>query len=82
MSRTTTSPLQRNRKANNELLQKGLMLAFIGLAVLVGPHFMAPSNLRDVVASSAAVGWFAVVLGGAFVVRYAVRRSQGNVSKP
>lgn len=80
-SSTPTSP-QRSNKANNELLQKGLMLVCIGLAVLVGPHFMAPSGMRDVIASSAAVGWFAVVLGGAFVVRYALRRQQGNAPKP
>jgi uncharacterized membrane protein HdeD (DUF308 family) len=61
-------------KANSELLQKGLLLAFIGLAVLIGPAFMAPSGLRNMVASSAVVGWFALVLGGAFVVLYALRR--------
>jgi hypothetical protein len=61
-------------KANSELLQKGLLLAFIGLAVLIGPAFMAPSGLRDMVASSALVGWFALVLGGAFAVLYALRR--------
>lgn len=74
MSRTSPPSPPHSHKANNELLQKGLMLVFIGLAVLVGPHFMAPSSMRDVIASSAAVGWFAVVLGGAFVVRYALRR--------
>jgi hypothetical protein len=61
-------------KAHSELLQKGLLLAFIGLAVLIGPAFMAPSGLRDMVASSAVVGWFALVLGGAFVVLYVLRR--------
>ena len=82
MSRTTSSSPQRSHKAGNELLYKGLMLICIGLAVLVGPNFMAPSNMRDVIASSAAVGWFAVVLGGAFAVRYAVYRQQGRGSRP
>jgi uncharacterized membrane protein HdeD (DUF308 family) len=61
-------------KASNELLQKGILLVLIGLAVLIGPAFMAPSGLRDIVASSALVGWFALVLGGAFAVLYALRR--------
>lgn len=61
-------------KANNELLQKGILLGFIGLAVLIGPTFMAASSLRDVVASSAVVGWFSLVLGGGFVVLYGLRR--------
>jgi uncharacterized membrane protein HdeD (DUF308 family) len=61
-------------KTNSELLQKGILLVFIGLAVLIGPQFMAPSGVRDMVASSALVGWFALVLGGAFGVLYALRR--------
>ncbi len=74
MPRITPPSAPRNNKANNELLQKGILLAFIGLAVLIGPAFMAPSGMRDTVASSAVVGWFALVLGGAFVVLYVVRR--------
>ena len=38
--------------ASTEWLHKGLMLLFIGLAVLVGPVFMSPSALRDTVAAS------------------------------
>jgi VIT1/CCC1 family predicted Fe2+/Mn2+ transporter len=68
------SPAPHSPKANSELLQKSVFLLFIGLAVLIGPHFMAPSGLRDMVASSAVVGWFALVLGGAFGVLYGLRR--------
>lgn len=60
--------------ASTEWLHKGLMLLFIGLAVLVGPVFMSPSALRDTVAASSPVGWFAVVLSGAFVLLHARRR--------
>jgi hypothetical protein len=69
-----TPKSKKNAKADNELLQKGLLLVFIGLAVLIGPMFMAPSGMRDVVAASAAVGWFSAVLGGGFIVRYGQRR--------
>ena len=78
MSRITPPASPRGNKANSELLQKGLLLAFIGLAVLVGPAFMGPSGMRDMVARSAVVGWFALVLGGAFVVLYGVRRRAGR----
>jgi len=61
-------------RADKVLLHKGLLLVIIGLAVLVGPMFMAPSGMRDVVAASAAVGWFSAVLGGGFIVRYGQRR--------
>jgi uncharacterized membrane protein HdeD (DUF308 family) len=66
------------RKANNELLQKGVLIALIGLAVLVAPLFMAASPVREVIASSAVVGWFALVLGAAFVALYLRRRASTN----
>ncbi len=73
-----TPSRQRAARANHELLHKGLLLVFMGLAVLVGPRFMAPSGMRDVVASSAAVGWFSAVLGVGFIVRYGQRRRAGT----
>ena len=60
--------------ASTEWLHKGLMLLFIGLAVLVGPVFMSPSSLRATVSAASPVGCFAVVLGGAFVLLPARRR--------
>jgi uncharacterized membrane protein HdeD (DUF308 family) len=66
------------RKAHNELLQKGILIALIGLAVLIAPAFMAASPVREVIASSAVVGWFALVLGAAFVVLYLRRRASGD----
>jgi hypothetical protein len=68
-------------KASNELLQKGILLVFIGLAVLMGPRFMAPSGMRDVVASSAVMGWFALVLGGGFMLLYGLRRRDAAQSR-
>lgn len=62
------------KQADRELLYKGVFIALIGLAVLVSPAFMTASGLRDVVASSSLVGWFSLVLGGAFIVQYGLRR--------
>lgn len=74
MTRNSRAATQPNPKADRVLLHKGVLLAFIGLAVLIGPLFMAPSGMRDMVASSAVVGWFALVLGTAFAVLYGLRR--------
>jgi len=74
MTRNARAATHPNPRAHRELLHKGVLLAFIGLAVLVGPLFMAPSGIRDMVASSAVVGWFALVLGTAFGVLYGLRR--------
>jgi len=60
--------------ADNDLLWKGVICAAIGLAVLLSPYFMKSSALIAVVSGSALVGWFALVLGCAFVVQYLLRR--------
>lgn len=60
--------------ADKDLLSKGLLIAFIGLAVLVSPYFISSPALREVVARSSLVGWFALVLGAAFIVRWALAR--------
>ena len=62
------------KKADAELLFKSILCALIGLAVLLAPSFMAASGFRATVASASLVGWFALVLGCAFGVLYAVRR--------
>jgi hypothetical protein len=59
-----------SRKQNTDVLQRGIMCTLIGLAVLLGPTFMAPSGMRDMVAQSSLVGWFALVLGVAFLGLY------------
>lgn len=74
----TQHPSPSRTKADNELLQKGILIALIGLAVLVAPHFMAASPVRDTVAASAVVGWFALVLGAAFIGLYLVRRRKAG----
>jgi uncharacterized membrane protein HdeD (DUF308 family) len=63
-----------NTKANNELAIKGILCIMIGLGVVVSPYFITSPGMQSIVASSAAVGWFALVLGLAFVGLYARRR--------
>ena len=72
----SVNPSQKDsaKKADTELLFKSVLCALIGLAVLLAPSFMAASGFKATVASASLVGWFALVLGGAFGVLYTVRR--------
>ena len=63
-----------NTKANNELAIKGILCILIGLGVVLSPYFVTSPGMQGIVAKSAAVGWFALVLGLAFVGLYARRR--------
>ncbi|MEO8546101.1 MAG: hypothetical protein ABJA49_14290 [Betaproteobacteria bacterium] len=63
-----------DRKADNELLFKGVLCALIGLCVLLAPYFLHASDLGNTIAQAAAVGWFALLLGCAFIGLYARRR--------
>ena len=62
-----------NTKANNELAMKGVLCILIGLGVVLSPYFITSPGMQGIVAKSAAVGWFALVLGLAFVGLYAKR---------
>ena len=61
-------------KANNELMIKGILCVLIGLGVLVSPYFISSPGMQGIVAKSSLVGWFALVLGCAFVGLYVRRR--------
>ena len=75
LSNAPEAPLRRfNHKANNELLFKGVLCTLIGLGVLISPSFMAATEMRGVIAGASTVGWFALVLGGAFAAKALVRR--------
>ncbi|MDP3795907.1 MAG: hypothetical protein Q8R06_01990 [Polaromonas sp.] len=71
------SNTQTRTKANNELLIRGLLCVVIGLAVLISPYFITSPGMQGIVASSSLVGWFALVLGVAFIGLYARRRVAG-----
>ena len=61
-------------KANNELAIKGILCILIGLGVVISPYFITSPGMQSIVAQSAVVGWFALVLGLAFIGLYAWRR--------
>ena len=75
----TTKPTSKfktpvSAQANNELAIKGILCILIGLGVVVSPYFITSPGMQGIVAKSAAVGWFALVLGLAFVGLYMRRR--------
>lgn len=61
-------------QASNELAFKGILCILIGLGVLVSPRFISSPGMQGIVAQSALVGWFALVLGLAFVGVFLRRR--------
>lgn len=72
---------QADNKANNELLFKGILCALIGLAVLTSPYFITSPGMQGIVAKSSLVGWFALVLGCAFIGLYVRRRMAAPTKK-
>ena len=46
----------------------------IGMGVVVTPYFIKSPGMQNIVAQSAAVGWFALALGTALLGVYARRR--------
>jgi len=72
---------QADLKSNNELLIKGILCILIGLGVVVSPYFITSPGMQGIVANASLVGWFALVLGAAFVGLY-VRRRMGAATKP
>ena len=68
-------------KGDKELLFKGVTCALIGLVVLIGPYVARSPSVQDIMAQSALAGWFALVLGGAFIVQYVVRRVRAGAHR-
>jgi len=63
-----------DRKADNELLFKGILCALIGICVLLAPYFLHSAEIGSTIAQASAAGWFALVLGCAFIGLFARRR--------
>ena len=72
---------QSGKKANNDLLIKGILCALIGLGVLLSPYFVTSPGMQGIVANATLVGWFALVLGVAFIGLY-LRRRMTAPAKP
>ena len=62
------------RKSDQDLLIKGIILVLIGLVIIVSPHVAQGDIVQGVFAQAPAVGWFSLVLGAAFALRFAIRR--------
>jgi uncharacterized membrane protein HdeD (DUF308 family) len=74
--------MSRANQKESDLAWKGGLCAAIGLIILLSPQFMGASPLRDMVAQSAVVGWFALVLGLAFLGQFFWRRrASGSASR-
>lgn len=71
------------RKQDTELLTKGVICALIGAIVLLGPYVARGQSVREILQQATLVGWFALALGSAFLVRYALnrRRAAGRGQK-
>ncbi len=76
-----TSSTARSRR-QNEWLFKGILCALIGLGVLLSPHFITSPGMQGIVAQSSLVGWFALVLGLALVVRHGLARRADRANAP
>ena len=72
---------QADRQANSDLLFKGILCVLIGLGVLLSPYFVTSPGMQGIVANASLVGWFALVLGCAFVGLYVKRRLTGRVKQ-
>lgn len=76
------TPTARQRKADQELLFKGVTCALIGLIVLLAPYFARSGSVREMMHQAAVVGWFALVLGVAFLVQYGLRQRAAQRRQP
>ena len=74
-------PASPANKADKELLFKGVTCALIGLVIVLAPYIARSGDVRELMGQVAAVGWFALVLGGGFMVRYAMRRAAATKAR-
>lgn len=63
-----------NKKSNQDLLFKGLVISLIGVVILLGPYFARSPSVQELLTGGRVVGWFALVLGVAFLGQYFLRR--------
>jgi len=76
------SPKSRQRKEQSELLFKGVTCAIIGAVILLAPYYARSLSVRDLMQQATLVGWFALVLGLAFLGRYALQRLRQRDTSP
>ena len=76
MPSPATTVRKPKNKSNDELLLKGILCTLIGLGVLVSPYFISSPGMQGIVANAQLVGWFALVLGLAFIGVYIQRKAK------
>ena len=74
MNPPTNKTAAQARKAEQDLLFKGIVIALIGVVVLLGPYFSRSPAVQELLSGAALVGWFALVLGVALLGQYFLRR--------
>lgn len=67
-------PPKARSKSDNDVLIKGILCALIGAVILVAPYVARSPSVQELMGSASVVGWFALVLGCAFVALAAKRR--------
>jgi len=65
-----------SRKSRNEILIKGMTIALIGLIILIAPLIKPDSGIGQLFAQSYLVGWFALVLGLAFIAQFLLSKKR------
>lgn len=68
----------RQRKQDSELLLKGVICALIGAIIVLAPYVARSPGVRELMARVHLAGWFALVLGCAFLARYGLKRWRGR----
>ncbi len=61
-------------KPDSDMLFKGIVCALIGAIILLAPYFARSPDVQEMMRQAHIVGWFALALGLAFLVQFAVRR--------
>ena len=70
----TAATRQSQKKADNELLFKGVLCVLIGAGVLLWPYFTMSSSVQEMLQNTSIVGWFALLLGCGFIAVFVRRR--------
>ncbi|MDB5879539.1 MAG: hypothetical protein JWQ41_2953 [Variovorax sp.] len=58
------------------MFERGILVALIGIAIIVGPRFLQSSRFYEMVAGAQVVGWFALVLGIALAAVDLIQRAK------
>ena len=82
MSSVSQRQYDAQRKSDQDVLIKGVILSLIGLVIIISPHVAHTDIVQGIIAPAAPVGWFSLVLGLAFIGRFAIRRKNAPNRPP